>query len=634
MNKIKLTTIILILAFLGLTNQTTLGSPSQSELDGVTTATLPQPPKQTNFPVNLNGEWVGSSSAALGDITNDGINEIVIGDRSGKVHVYTGTGVKLWEYDTGNMAIGGKPAIGDVDGDGRNEVIVGAGHTSTLNSHGGLYVLDHNGNLQCAFNTGDFNGDGWRDGVYSSPALADLDGNDGGKLEIVFGSWDAHIYMLNHDCTVVWSKFNRDTIWSSPSIGDIDRDGFLDIVIGVDSHDEPNLVPRIYKGGRVEALDRFGQPLPGFPIHLDEVIYSSPALGDIDNDGWLEIAVGTGYYWDNPACNHPQGCTPGLTHYMYVFDHVGQPYPGWPIVTDDYIWASPALADLDNDGQLEIIANSADAKVHAWNANGTEVSGWPVVPKVPLSGCDSITMATTNSPIVADLDGDGSLEVLLTSNWEIVVWNNQGEQLTREHYSYNCPPNSDFTLVTQYTLGGSPAVGDVDGDNDVEVIIGGAASSGSLGRIYAWDFSGSASDSNLLWATFRQNEKNCARHPIAPILSVTPPSITFLHKAGNSDPLQFFVGVQNLGDSNFSWSGVTSDGDLSISPNSGTVGATTETTQATLLTNGLGKGTHQYDITFWGTDGGEQVIDSPAITSVTVYVVDTVYKSFLPMVTR
>lgn len=631
MNKTKLATIILILVFAGLTHQTTLGSSSQSDPEGILTATIPQPPVQTGFPVNLNGEWVGSSSAVLGDITGNGINEIVIGDRSGKVHVYTGTGNKVWEYDTGNMAIGGKPAIGDVDGDGRNEIVVGAGHTSTLHSHGGLYVLDHTGNLQCTFKTGDFNGDGWRDGVYSSPALADLDGNDNGKLEIVFGSWDAHIYMLNHDCSVVWSKFVRDTIWSSPSIGDIDRDGYLDIVIGVDSHDEPDLVPRIYKGGRLEVLNRFGQPLPGFPIHLNEVVYSSPALGDINNDGWLEIAVGTGYYWDNPACNHPQGCTPGLTHHMHVFDHTGQSLSGWPIVTEDYIWASPALADLDNDGQLEIIANSADAKVHAWNADGTKVAGWPAVPKIPYAGCGtSLTMATTNSPVVADLNGDGNLEVLLTSNWEIVVWNNKGEQLTKDP---SC--DSNLRLLTQYTLGGSPAVGDVDGDNDVEVIMGGAAnSSGSPGRIYAWDFSGSASNGNLPWATFRRDETNSARHPIAPILAVTPPSIVFLHELNNSDALQFSIGIQNPGDSSLSWSGITSDEDLSLAPENGTVGTTLVTVQSTLATAGMGKGTHQFYITFSGLDNGQHVINSPANTSVTVHVVDKVYKSFLPMIVR
>jgi outer membrane protein assembly factor BamB len=102
-------------------------------------------------------------------------------DSTAKVHAYTGAGVRLWEYDTGAMGIAGKPAVGDIDGDGLNEIVIGAGNNLTLRTHGGLYVLNDQGRLQCSFTTGDANRDSYRDGVYSSPALVDLDGNDGGR---------------------------------------------------------------------------------------------------------------------------------------------------------------------------------------------------------------------------------------------------------------------------------------------------------------------------------------------------------------------------------------------------------------------------------------------------------------------
>ncbi|RMF28093.1 MAG: VCBS repeat-containing protein, partial [Chloroflexi bacterium] len=75
------------------------------------------PPTQTNFPVTLNGARVRGSSIALGDLTNDGVPEIVVGGIDGKIHAYRGNGTRLWEYDTGDMAIESKAAIGDVDGD-------------------------------------------------------------------------------------------------------------------------------------------------------------------------------------------------------------------------------------------------------------------------------------------------------------------------------------------------------------------------------------------------------------------------------------------------------------------------------------------------------------------------------------
>src|SRR4051812_40615761 len=56
------------------------------------------PNYHAGFPVALNGAIVGSSSVALGDLTGDGIPEIVVGANDGKVYAYRGNGTKLWEY--------------------------------------------------------------------------------------------------------------------------------------------------------------------------------------------------------------------------------------------------------------------------------------------------------------------------------------------------------------------------------------------------------------------------------------------------------------------------------------------------------------------------------------------------------
>jgi hypothetical protein len=612
---VTLLLLLLLVLLGGLLTLPSLAPPAHVQAQSsVATAPVAKP----GFPVGLPGSIVGMSPIAMGDLNGDNVPDMVVGGRDGMVHAVTGSGQHLWSYDTGDMAIEGKAAIGDLDGNGTNEVVIGAGSTFTPQAHGGLYVFEHTGALRCTFAPWDFTSDGIRDGIFSSPALADLDQNDGGRLEIVFGGYDAHIYVLHDDCSRYWQHFVRDTVWSSPAIADMDRDGSPEVIIGVDTHLEPAFGTT--NGGRLHIYRADGQSqLPGFPVQIDEVIYSSPAVGDIDGDGDLEVIVGTGTCWSNQPCVPPgYEVNPNAGRILNAWHHTGQSVAGWPIPLTHNAFGSPALVNLDADSQPEVVVNTEDGHVYAFNGNGSTVPVWQVVPYTPAGGGNTVSFPTMASPIAADLDADGKAEIVLPSNWELVVWNTRGQQISRQNFP---PPPEAWVLDTQYSLNASAAVGDIDGDGLNELVAAGGLSGGTQGAIYAWDLATPTTPAAIPWPAFRRDAANNALLQES-VLSASTEQIRLLRRPDSQGTIA--VQLTDTAGSGLSWGAENTAAWLTLNSTSG---VTPSTLTMGIDTTGLAPGTYQDTVTLvWG----ERVLPIEIEMTVSNDLTDL----YLPLITR
>jgi len=478
------------------------------------------PPCQTGFPsalTELGNDRVGPSSPTIVDLDGDGIPEIVFGTEGGRLVAANANGTLKWSYQTGSVAVQSKPAVADIDGDGQLEVIVGAGSPSATG--GGIYVVSATGQLKCSFTA--LNPE-HPQGMYSSPAVGRLDPSMPNRMQIVVGSFDFRFRVLRHDCSVWWEmgvfEYVVDTIWSSPSIVDLDRNGTLDIVIGADSnfHALPGIT--LPNGGMLRAIHGNGSgDLPGFPLLFDDVIFSSPAIGDILGNGQWGISVGSGRCWDLPSCAVVQP----VTKQVISVNSVGQPLPGWPRPTpaEASRTASPALARFSGINGLVSVINTMrnddiNGVVHAFRPDGSELPGWPVEPNIPADCVgNSLHYGTQASPVVANLLGDTDPEIILPAANEFVIWNRSGTQLTA---ATGCPiPAGKLSLSTNSDgFWNSAAIADLDGNGKLEVIGAGTNSnvpghSGSFVTLYAWTFANSIAEPQYMdWPMFRRDAVN------------------------------------------------------------------------------------------------------------------------------
>lgn len=478
------------------------------------------PPCQAGFPsvlTELGEDSVGASSPTIVDLDGDGLPEIVFGTEGGRVVAVRADGSLMWSYKTGTVPVLSKAAVADIDGDGNLEVVVGAG--SGADTGGGIYVISSAGQLKCSFTA--LNPE-HPQGMYSSPAVGNLDRTQPNKMQIAVGSFDFRFRVLRHDCSVWWEmgvfQYVVDSIWSSPSIVDLNRDGSLDIVIGADSnlHALPGIT--LPNGGMLRAMHGNGAgDLPGFPVLYDEVIYSSPAVGDIHGNGQWSIAVGNGRCWDISSCAVVQQ----VSKQIIAVNSQGQSLPGWPVATpsESSRTASPALAKFSGVTGLVSIINTMQSDdvtgvVHALRSDGTELPGWPVQPNIPADCAgNSLHYGTLASPVVSNLLGDADPEIILPSANEFVIWNRHGVQLTA---ATGCPiPAGKLSLASgNGAFFNSAAVADLDNNGRLEVIGAGRHSNvpgfvGTYVTVYAWTFANSSADPRYMdWPMFRRDAVN------------------------------------------------------------------------------------------------------------------------------
>ncbi|MGH9282756.1 MAG: FG-GAP repeat domain-containing protein, partial [Acidimicrobiales bacterium] len=393
------------------------------------------------------------------------------------LHGSDGSPVSGWPRATSHP-INSSPAAADTDGDNRPEVFVGSGVGSHgLCSGGALYSFDHDGNQRFRIQGSDE--DCGSQAVHSTPAIGDI--NRDNQADATAGTLGLTMPSVSQSGAMnpAWPYYTDDTVFSSPALADVNGDGQTDVVIGGDS--SPG-APIDHRGGLVRAVNGSGATI--WEFRINEIVRSSPSVGDIDGDGAPEIVFGAGDYW----VRQPGGATDSTK--VYALNLNGS--LKWVRDTGGYTMGSPALADIDGNGVLDVAIGTFEGgnpgQVFALRgSNGSNLPGFP-----RASGAGVILGSITT----ADLNSDGGQDLVVPTGGGIYAYDGRtGNQL--------------FALSQGNTaFQNSPTITDIDGNGLLDIIAVGTRANG-VGVAYRWEMGSSdnARLGNLGWHTFRKDER-------------------------------------------------------------------------------------------------------------------------------